>query len=203
MMTQPEILILAAGASSRMRGTDKLMEPVGGCVLIAHVAVQAVQTGCPVSITIDPARQARAQALAGLALRQISVTDPAAGMTASLQAGLAALPPSAPVLVLLADMPDLTTADLQLILLHAKANPEGILRACDRDGRPGHPVYFPAWLRPEIMALRCTAGPRAVLQAYKNRVELITLPDFNATTDLDTPEDWAAWRRRKGTIGLD
>jgi len=174
--TIPEILILAAGASARLRGPDKLLEPVAGQPLIAHVARTALATGCPVSVTLDAARPARALALAGLALRHIPVPDPAAGMTASLQAGLAALPASAPVMVLLGDMPDLTTADLQILLTHARTSPDLILRACATDGPPGHPVLFPAWARPEIMALHGDPGPREALRRHKDRVAMIPLP---------------------------
>ena len=194
----PEILILAAGASRRMRGSDKLVQPVGGQALLAHVARMALATGCPVSVTLDANRPARVQALAGLAVGKIFVPDPDAGMTASLQAGMAALPPSAGVMVLLADMPDLTTADLQTLLAVARENPDLILRACASDGAPGHPVLFPAWLRPEIAALHGDPGPREVLARHRDRLRLVPLPGLRATTDLDTPEDWATWQKGQG-----
>jgi CTP:molybdopterin cytidylyltransferase MocA len=197
-MTSPvlhiEILILAAGASSRMRGTDKLLESVLGRPLIAHVASRALATGCPVSVTLDASRPLRSAALAGLPVRQIVVPDPGRGMTASLQAGLAALPATAAVMVLLGDMPDLTTPDLETLLELAKAHPDLILRACATGGLPGHPVLFPPWVRPEIDALQGDPGPREVLRRHKDRLRMIPLPGLRAITDLDTPEDWAAWR---------
>ncbi|MGB4829467.1 MAG: NTP transferase domain-containing protein, partial [Paracoccaceae bacterium] len=48
-MTQPDILILAAGASSRMGPGDKLTEPVAGRPMLAHLAGQALATGAPVT----------------------------------------------------------------------------------------------------------------------------------------------------------
>ncbi len=191
-----QILILAAGASSRMRGTDKLLEPVGGNPLIAHVAAVALATGCPVSITMAADKPLREAAIKGLPLTRIIVPDPAAGMTASLQAGLAALPATDPVMVLLADMPDLTSGDLDAMLTLARETPDLILRACAAHGPPGHPVVFPVWIRPELAALTGDPGPRAVLERHKDRLRLIPLQGTRATTDLDTPEDWAAWRAR-------
>jgi len=193
-----EILILAAGASARMRGRDKLLEPVGGQPMIAHVVRMALRTGCGVTLTLAADRPARQTALAGLTVGRVIVPDPQRGMTASLQAGLAVLPASAPVMVLLADMPDLTTGDLTLVLDAARAHPDLILRACATDGPPGHPVLFPPWVRPEIMALQGDPGPREVLRRHRDRVRMIALPGLHATTDLDTPEDWAAWRRASG-----
>lgn len=192
-----EILILAAGASSRMRGTDKLVQPVRGMPLIVHVTRMALATGCPVSVTLNAARPARRAALDGLQVRQILVADPSAGMTASLQAGLAALPPAAAVMVLLADMPDLTTGDLTTLLALARDTPDLILRACATGGPPGHPVVFPPWVRPEIMALEGDPGPREVLRRHKDRLQMVPLPGLRATTDLDTPEDWANWQARQ------
>ncbi len=192
-----EILILAAGASSRMRGTDKLLQPVRGRPLIAHVTRMALATGCPVSVTLDAARPARQAALDGLPVRQIYVADPSAGMTASLQAGFAALPPDARVMVLLADMPDLATADLTTLLTLSGDNPDLILRACATGGPPGHPVVFPPWVRPEILALQGDPGPREVLKRHKDRLRMVPLPGMRATTDLDTPEDWAEWLARQ------
>jgi len=191
-----QILILAAGASSRMRGTDKLLEQVGGQPLIAHVAAVALATGCPVSVTMTADRPLRIKALRGLPVTRTIVPDPAAGMTASLQAGLAALPVTDPVMVLLADMPDLTPSDLNAILALSRDNPDLIVRACAPNGPPGHPVVFPAWIRPELAALIGDPGPREVLKRHTDRLRLIPLPGLHATTDLDTPEDWAAWRCR-------
>ena len=193
-----EILILAAGASARMRGADKLLEPVGNQPMISHVARTALATGCPVSITLADDRPDRHAALLGLPVRQIIVPDPAAGMTASLQAGLIALSMTASVMVLLADMPDLTTGDLNLMLAVARENPDLILRACSTDGQSGHPVLFPPWVHPEIIALQGDPGPREVIKRYQSRLRMVPLDGARATTDLDTPEDWAAWRAAKG-----
>ena len=38
------ILILAAGASSRMRGADKLLQPIDGIPQIARIAKAAIAT---------------------------------------------------------------------------------------------------------------------------------------------------------------
>mgnify|MGYP006184317219 CR=1 FL=1 len=37
-------------------------------------------------------------------------------------------------------------------------------------------------------------GARSVLVRHRARLRLVPLPGHHATTDLDTPEDWAAWR---------
>ena len=191
---QSHILLLAAGSSSRMRGTDKLTEPVAGEPLLRRTARIALATGCPVTVTLPPDRPARAAALEGLPVTRITVPRAADGMAESLKAGLAAIPPGSGLLLLLADMPDLTTADLHHLLGVWAQDPHAILRAATAEGTPGHPVCFPPDLRDDLMTLRGDEGARSVLVRHRARLRLLPLPGRHALTDLDTPEDWDRWR---------
>ncbi|TAG19066.1 MAG: nucleotidyltransferase family protein [Rhodobacterales bacterium] len=192
----PEILILAAGASSRMRGADKLLEQIDGQPLLTRITQAALATGAKVTVTLPPGRPQRGAALAGPAVRQITVPDAATGIAASLKAGFDSLPKDAPVLLLLADLPEITAEDLSLMLREWQATPDLIMRGTAADGTPGHPVCLPAWCRPEIQALTGDEGARSLLSRHHDRLRLVALPGSHATTDLDTPEDWAAWRGR-------
>lgn len=194
----PEILILAAGSSSRMRGGDKLLEPVDGVAQLRRIAKAALASGCPVTVALPPGRPARSACLAGLGVRQICVAHPESGMAASLVAGLAALPPTAPVLLLLADLPEITAEDLQAALAAWADTPDRILRGMAADGTPGHPVGFPVDLLPELRRLSGDQGAREVVQRHKARLLMVALPNQHAITDLDTPEDWARWRASRG-----
>lgn len=186
------ILIPAAGASSRMRGTDKLLETVRGQPLLRDRVTLALGTGCDVAVTLPPDCAARRSALDGLRVTLLTVPDAATGMSASLRAGAtwAMAEGSASLMVLLPDLPDLTQADLQTLL---QANDyDAIFRACDAYGTPGHPVILPARLLPVLTRITGDTGARDLLRAHP--VTPVPLPDQHATTDLDTPEAWAAWR---------
>jgi CTP:molybdopterin cytidylyltransferase MocA len=41
-------------------------------------------------------------------------------------------------------------------------------------------------------------GGRAIMIAHRDQTHLVPLPGDHATRDLDTPEDWAAWRAETG-----
>lgn len=188
------VLILAAGASRRMRGADKLLEPVGGLPLLRRVVQSALATGCPVVCALPPDRPARGQAIVGLAVQTVTVPDPGEGMAASLRAGLAEISPTSAVMLLLADLPDLTADDLAAMMQAQAKAPDAILRATSADGQPGHPVIFPPSIRADLLALRGDEGARQVLRDHAALVRHIALPGAHATTDLDTPEAWADWR---------
>ena len=196
MLPVVHILILAAGASSRMRGADKLVQPIGPIPLLRHVAQVAVATGAPVSVTLPPDSAARRAALRGLDLRIVEVPDAALGMSRSLVRGIAALAggPRDGVMILPADMPGFTTAALSDLIARFQAEPHLILRGGTADGQPGHPTLFPHDLWPTLTQVAGDEGGRSVLQQNQGRVRVIPLPGPMATLDLDTPEDWAAWR---------
>ena len=52
----------------------------------------------------------------------------------------------------------------------------------------------PAALFDQLKHLRGDDGGRAVVRAAADRMQLVPLPGQRARRDLDTPEDWAAWR---------
>ena len=197
-MHEPAILILAAGASSRMRGGDKLMEMVGSAPQIARITRAAIATGAAVTVVLPPGQPQRRAALAGCRARVVVATEAGDGMAASLRAGLASLPADLPVMLLLADLPEITAEDLRQMLAAWRVTPQLILRAKDADDAPGHPVCFPVWARPDLEELSGDQGARAVLLRHAGRVRMFALPDHHATTDLDTPEDWLAWRAGQG-----
>ncbi|MGI3171424.1 nucleotidyltransferase family protein [Pseudooceanicola sp. C21-150M6] len=188
------ILILASGASSRMRGGDKLLEKVGGWPLVATLALSARTASPMVFVTVPTVNHPRADALEGLPATLVPVPDAQDGMSASIRRGVDALPEEAAAVMLLpADMPELTAQDLRDVITLWRQQPDTITQATGQDGTPGHPVIFPRRLFPALKALTGDQGARTILQA--ETPQRIALPARHALTDLDTPEDWASWRR--------
>lgn len=190
-MTLP-ILILAAGTSTRMRGVDKLLQTVRGKPLLRDRVEAALATGAEVFVTLPEGDVARTDALAGLPdVMLVASPDASEGMAGSLRDGIKALPDDAQgVLVVLADMPDVTTLDMQRLRAAYEGGP---LRATGQDGTPGHPALLTRDLFMKISELKGDIGARDVLNDTPPR--LIPLPGCNALTDLDTPEDWINWRK--------
>lgn len=181
-----------------MRGGDKLLEQVAGQPLLRVMLERAVAVAEGAVLCALPGPDhPRSACLGGFATTPVFVPDAAEGMGASLRAGVAALPADArAVMILPADMPELTAEDLHKMLVAQKDAPDAILRAVDHDGTQGHPVIFPADLFPALGTCHGDTGARDVLRTYSDRIVTVPLPDRHATTDLDTPEDWAAWRAK-------
>lgn len=187
------ILIPAAGSSSRMRGADKLLERVRGQPQLARVVQQALATGCRVVVTLPGVDGPRTAILAPHdRLRRMPVPDAAQGMSASLRAGVAVVGDAPGLMVVPADMPDLETEDFLRLAEAFLRDPDCPLRAASQQGLPGHPVILPRRLFASIAELTGDQGARSLLEG--ERVPLVALPGQRAITDLDTPEDWAAWR---------
>lgn len=186
------ILIPAAGAALRMRGGDKLLELVNGEPMLRRQARLARRVCGRVIVTQRLDDLARTAVLAGLDLILLPVPDAHEGMAASIRVGAAAA--EAALMILPADMPELEAEDLAVMIGAFDQTPDAILRGTSADGRPGHPVIFPADLRGTLQDLYGDEGARSILAQHRSRVRLIALPDQHALTDLDTPEAWAVWR---------
>ena len=194
------IIILAAGQSSRMRGTDKLLEIVDEIPLIRRQAerARAATTG-PVLVALPVAPHPRYEVLAGLDVQPVPVPDAAEGMGASMRTVFAALAPDVrAAMLVLADLPDISVDDIKTVVQSVEFNDDTkIWRGATEDGKPGHPIVFASSLFPNIAALTGDTGGKDVVAAAGDHVELIPLPGQHARADLDTPEDWADWRAHR------
>lgn len=189
------LLLLAAGSSSRMGGRDKLLEPINGTPLLSIMLARAQATGIATFVTLPSITSPRT-ALLGAGITPVYVPNAASGMAASLRAGVAALPATcSAVMIIPADMPDLQTSDFKSLIEIFCSDPNvPILRATSAGRRPGHPVILPKRFFEEVRALTGDRGASPLLKAHADQVRLFALEGDRAITDLDTPEDWAAWR---------
>ncbi|MEX0306904.1 MAG: NTP transferase domain-containing protein [Ruegeria sp.] len=199
-MTEIPIILLAAGQSSRMGGTDKLMQPVEGVPLLRQVAQRAVAVG-PVIVALPPAPHPRYGALEGLDVQPVEIPDAWEGMNASLRGAMALVPANAPaVMILLSDLPDLTSDDLRCVLGSVETHPDNLVwRGATDNGKPGHPVVFDRSLFADLSKLTGDSGAQSVVRQCVGKVHLHRLPAQNALLDLDTHADWANWKANRSS----
>lgn len=190
------ILILAAGASSRMRGTDKLLLDVDGIALLRRQARMALSVSTDVRITLPPHPHARYDVVQDLPVQTIEVADAADGLSASVRAAFASLEPDIQrAMILLADLPDLTADDLRQLIAATQTQPDALIwRGATPEGTGGHPMIVARHLFDAFQSLEGDAGGQSIVKTNADRVHLVPFTDNRARADLDTPEAWAAWR---------
>jgi len=186
------VVLLAAGRASRMgvSGQHKLLAEFDGMPLVrrsAQIALAAEPDGL---VTVTGFRHEEiAERLGGLALETVYNPDYASGMASSLRTGLAApLARDADgVLVMLADMPAVTSAHLAaLISAFRDAGGRAIIRAVS-DGKRGNPVVLPRTTFSALMKLEGDVGARQIIETSELEVVDIDIGTA-AHLDVDTPE---------------
>ena len=197
-MSDLTIVIPAAGASSRMGGTDKLLITIDGVPLVRRTALRALAAHPQVLITLRSNDSARLKVIGDLQVQILPIPDAALGLSSSLRR--AAAQGQGRLMILPADMPDLTSQDLVQMITLSNADPDAVLRATTQDGNLGHPVIFPAHLRHAFGSLTGDQGARSLLHGNASCLRTIALPNQNALTDLDTPEAWQAWTQSRKSI---
>ena len=193
------ILVLAAGASKRMQGTDKLVQTIAGVPLLRRQVLRARSVADMVLVTLPPAPHPRYACLTGCDAKQVSVADADMGMGHSLRAGIAALPhDTRHVMVLLPDMPDITAQDIAAVAAGPANHPQAtIWRGATATGTQGHPIIFEKRHFDDLKQLTGDRGGAQVVARHKEQVKLIPLPGENAVLDLDTPSAWQEWRQNQ------
>ena len=197
------ILILAAGASARMRGVDKLLLEVDGAPLLRRQACMALDASDDVRIALPPRPHPRYGLVQDLGVQRIEVADAAKGMSASLRAVFASLEPEQThAMVLLSDLPDLTKDDLHTVIKASETYPEALIwRGVTQEGKGGHPMIVARPLFQHFQELAGDSGGQSIIKSLGDRLYPVPLEGNRARQDLDTPEDWDAWRARRATSG--
>jgi molybdenum cofactor cytidylyltransferase len=199
-------VVLAAGQSRRMGGRDKLMEPVSGGPLLRQVVQTLLGSSVDeIVVVLPPDPGDRSAALSDTKVTRLSNPRAAEGMGTSVGVGVTALKADTDaVLIVLADMPDVTAGDFdRLIAAFDPAEGRAIVRATTDAGQPGHPVLFGRRFFELLRALEGDRGARSLIEDYPEFLVEVALPGAAATTDLDTPEDWNAWRATRGSDASD
>ena len=188
------VLILAAGQSSRMRGTDKLMCDVHGVPLLRHQIDMAAGVG-PIYVALPADNHPRLVALEGTVVTPLIVPDASEGIGATMRDAVAQLPDCDAFMIILGDLISLANSDLMDVLNAKNAHKDNLIwRGATPDGKPGHPIIFDASLRPEFTNLHGDSGGESLVKPLASQTHLHRFKDNRARHDLDTPEDWSAWQ---------
>ncbi|MGE0499978.1 MAG: NTP transferase domain-containing protein [Rhizobiaceae bacterium] len=185
-------VVLAAGRSTRMGGPNKLLARFDGEPLVRRTVSRVLESrAAKVTVVTGHQSERIQEALVGLKVAFAHNADFATGLSSSIRTGVAALPASATgVLVVLGDMPAVTTADLdRMIEGFHEAGDTAVVRATHA-GKRGNPVILPRSLFPALVRLEGDTGARHLVEAEGQTVVDVELGEA-ASADVDTPEAMA------------
>lgn len=193
MTSRVGAVVLAAGASTRM-GRNKLLLPVEGEAMVHRTVRRVRDAGCdPIIVVTGHDAERVREALAPLGVSFATSPDPTGPTSASLHAGLRALPDDVDAaLVMLADMVQVTTPMLAALVggLGADDAPLGVSRYGDVLAPP---LVFRRALWPELLAWHGEGCGKAVVRAHQAEALMHDWP-VEALQDVDTPDDYEAVR---------
>jgi molybdenum cofactor cytidylyltransferase len=181
-------LVLAAGSSRRMAGSNKLLQPVAGVPMVRRAANAALASRCAGVIVVTGfAADAVRQSLAGLDLAFAHNAAHETGMASSLRAGLQALPADTDaVVVVLGDMPCIDAGHIDRLV--AAFDPRrGNIVVPMKDGRRGNPILWPRAFFAEMQQVQGDVGARELLQRHADRIDSVACDDEAIFADVDTP----------------
>jgi len=182
-------VVLAAGKSSRMPGSQKLLLDIDGVPMVRHVLDAASEGGCHQTVVVYAEEDVR-RAIDGRA-ELIFNAKAHTGMASSLQVGLRALRPEIEgAMVLLGDQPlvgSRTVATLLRAWRREGSRPAVAVSSGDDGWAP--PVIISRELWDELFALKGDAGARQVLHGRPELLDVVPAP--GRPDDIDTPDDYA------------
>lgn len=196
----PEIaaIVLAAGLSSRM-GANKLLSEIDGKPLVRLVAEAAAGSSArPVIVVTGNDAKAVESGLQGLPVQFANNPDFTKGLSESLKRGLKALPESCNgAVVLLGDMPGVTSALIDKLIAAFAPEESRAICVATRAGKRGNPVLWARRFFPEMMAIGGDVGARGLIGSNNEFVCEVDAGGDDPLTDIDTPDDLAAYRGRR------
>ena len=184
-------VVLAAGRSRRMAPHNKLLvADRTGKPMIARVIDNVLSSNArPVLVVTGHQAEQIQHALGGRPVRYVHAADYAEGLSASLKAGIAAVPEEcAAALVCLGDMP-LVTGRMIDRLLAAYDPDEGrqIVLPTFR-GKQGNPMLWDRRFFAEILQISGDSGARFLLGKHLETVAEVEMADDAVLRDFDTTE---------------
>ena len=201
-MTQHKIgfLFLAAGASTRMRGSDKLLKKIDGVPLIQGALDEALKLNFPVFVTVPAHGEKRKLIISKTNAVVIEVKNADLGMGHSIATGLTHITENFnfnSLAICPSDLPGLSASSLKKLMNYFFKKPDMICRPA-KLGKSvmGHPVIFPKNYFEELKLIEGDFGARNILHRNEKNLNRFETEDDSYFIDLDTVEDFNKWTSR-------
>lgn len=186
------IIILAAGASSRM-GAPKQLLLVDGKTLLKRICETAMDTPChPIVAVLGANRNLIRQETERMPITVIDNPQWENGMSSSIKMGLAGAYMTEKAIeaaiFLTVDMPYVSAELINKMITKAESDEKIEIVACKYDHQVGIPVLFKRSLFTELLELTGDEGAKKVVMKNKDKAAFIDFPE--GKLDLDTIDEY-------------
>ena len=202
-MTRTAALVLSGGESSRFGGRPKALLSTGDRSAVRRISEVCLSAEFdPVCVVAGPHRFEVAMEVRGLPVELVPSRHWFEGRTASVQAGLEAIPSDRDVLLWPVDHPFVRPETVDLLESVKSSDQLGLWFIPTFDGHGGHPVLWRSAVREPVLELRTDAPLRALLPEFGPQVRRVRTEDPGVLANVDTPEEYrkayGAWRSEEG-----
>jgi molybdenum cofactor cytidylyltransferase len=196
-------LILSAGASIRFGGFPKALLAAGEESGVRRI-VKICQDGelDPIVVVVGPHKGPITRAVHDLPVEVVEADLWWQGRTASVQAGIRALPDDHDVLFWPVDHPFVDPRTVAILRQVEATDLLAVWFIPTFRGEGGHPVLWRPVVRNDLLELRPDAPIRSLMPEFGPQVRRIEVEDPGVVANVDTPEAYEAalddWRERDG-----
>ncbi|MCP4182332.1 MAG: nucleotidyltransferase family protein [Hyphomicrobiales bacterium] len=187
-------IILAAGRSTRMGATNKLIAPWQGKTPLEFVCAAATTSKCDKTIVVTGHQQTSiVEKVNSFDVLLTHNSDYRSGMASSIKKGIlvAQENDANAVLVLLGDMPGITSAMINKMIAASQNNDPKAIIVATCEGKRGNPLLWPKMYFDQLLALEGDQGARQIVSRYNDQIIELELGP-GVMFDLDTPESFRA-----------
>lgn len=197
-MSNTGVILLAAGASTRM-GSPKQLLQVNGKSMLRRIAKAALQAECgPVLLVLGDHAENIESEVKDLDIEMVTNAGWEEGMGSSIRTGIASLqtmhPACKAALIMVTDQPYVNSDLIKRMLMQQQATAKSIV-ACRYGNSFGPPVLFQSDFFPELLALRGDAGAKGLVKQHIQEVAWIDFEE--GIYDLDTKTDYEQFLKRR------
>jgi len=189
---QIAIIVLAAGRSTRMGETNKLLVDFDGKTMIERTLESAV-SACPGAVLVVTGYQSNEirKSLRGFDVSFIDNQTYRDGLSTSLKTGLRELDKKYEgVLVMLADMPQVGPDVLLLLINNFDKTSDICVPVCQ--GKQGNPVLWGRDYFNDILLLQGDRGAKQLLKVHQSQIVGVEMDADGVLRDFDSPADFTS-----------
>ena len=184
-------IILAAGASSSMKGQNKLIIEIADKPVLVWVVEAAVSAGLePVIVVSGYDDATTGNIIADLPADIVLNYRWEEGMSTSFPPAVNILPSTVQgVMILLGDMPAVDSDIIKILDSRFAASGGKKIVHPVFDGQQGNPVIFPRCFFPALTKLTGDSGAKSILKKHPDTVLKVEVDSPSILLDIDTEDD--------------